>query len=205
MSEEFAIMEQRPAESALHQSSLAAVDKSGIEGPAAISLMETGDSGHLVLRGVPDVLEGPVKTVIDLELPMKPLTSASDENSCIRWVSPDEWLLTVPGPRTFSMESGLRNAILGHAAIVNVSGGQTILHLSGEHAIIVLMKSTGYDVHENNFPPGKVVTTTLGQAQTLMRRITTDQFELVIRRSFADYIWAWLRDAAREFGVKSVT
>ena len=57
------------------------------------------------------------------------------------------------------------------------------------------------DVHELNFPTGKVITTTLAQAQVIIRRLDTDQFELVIRRSFADYIWSWLRDAAMEFGV----
>jgi sarcosine oxidase subunit gamma len=99
------------------------------------------------------------------------------------------------------VESSLRHAIVGHAAIVNVSGGQTIVHLTGKHALDVLMKSTCYDVHELNFHTGKVITSTLAQAQVIIRRLDSDQFELVIRRSFADYIWMWLRDAAAEFGV----
>ncbi|MDI3326661.1 sarcosine oxidase subunit gamma family protein, partial [Pontibacterium granulatum] len=27
------------------------------------------------------------------------------------------------------------------------------------------------------------------------------EFELVVRRSFADYIWLWIQDASREFGL----
>ena len=62
------------------------------------------------------------------------------------------------------------------------------------------MKSTSYDVAPENFPPGKVVTTTFAQAQVVLRRVNDNTFELVLRRSFSDYLWAWLRDAASEFG-----
>ena len=82
-----------------------------------------------------------------------------------------------------------------------MSGGQTLLQLAGEHAEEVLMKSTSYDVHESNLQVGKVVTTTFAHTQVVLRRLDTNSFELVVRRSFADYVFAWIRDAAAEFGV----
>ena len=30
-------------------------------------------------------------------------------------------------------------------------------------------------------------------------------FDLYVLRSFADYLWAWLEDAAREYGLKIVS
>ena len=194
-------MEQQPSIKGLANTPLVNVVRGAIPGPNPVGIEEHDDVGHLVLRGDATLLANAVTEVLDLAFPDQPLSSCSRDKTCIRWISPDEWLVTVPSTETSSVESSLRDAIVGHVAIVNVSGGQTIVHLTGKHASDVLMKSTSYDVHELNFPTGKVITTTLAQAQVIIRRLDTDQFELVIRRSFADYIWSWLRDAATEFGV----
>ncbi|MFT5013258.1 MAG: sarcosine oxidase subunit gamma [Dinoroseobacter sp.] len=157
--------------------------------------------GHLVIRGTAGDLQPATESVLGMALPIEPLTSANARDRCMRWVSPDEWLLTAPADELFDLESRLRSETSGHVALVNVSGGQTVLQLEGNAAIEVLMKSTGYDVHPLNFAVGKVVTTTLGRAQVLLRRSDEMSYELVIRRSFADYLFAWLQDAAAEFGV----
>ncbi|KAA5829351.1 sarcosine oxidase subunit gamma, partial [Pseudomonas chlororaphis] len=65
----------------------------------------------------------------------------------------------------------------------------------------VLMKSTSYDVHPNNFPVGKAVGTVFAKSQLVIRRMGEDTWELVIRRSFSDYWWLWLQDAAAEYGL----
>ena len=200
---DYALMQQRPSVSFLEHSALTRADRSPISGSNPVMLTEQ-PAGHLVLRGTPAEFSGAVRETLQLESPTLPLTSnTSDTGACIRWISPDEWLITVPEADTFEVESALRTAIDSHVAIVNVSGGQTILQLQGDEAETVLRKSTPYDVHASNFPVGKVVTTAFAQTQVLMRRLDTDAFELVIRRSFADYIWAWLRDAAEEFGLKT--
>jgi sarcosine oxidase subunit gamma len=142
-----------------------------------------------------------VKQVTGLDLPLIPLTSHAHNSQCIRWVSPDEWLLTLPEEGVLQIEEALRLQCVEPVAIVNVSGGQTILILEGEHAIDVLRKSTSYDVHPRNFPVGKVVTTAFAQAQLVLRRLDEQCFELVVRRSFADYLSAWIHDAAAEFGM----
>jgi len=35
----------------------------------------------------------------------------------------------------------------------------------------------------------------------VIRRTGEQQWELVIRRSFADYVWLWLQDACAEYGL----
>lgn len=197
----YATMEQQPTIEGLANTPLVNVARGAIPGPNPVGIEEHDDVGHLVLRGDATLLASAVAEVLELAFPDQPLTSCSRGKICIRWISPDEWLVTVPRIEISSVELSLRLAIVGHAAIVNVSGGQTIVHLTGKHALDVLMKSTCYDVHELNFPTGKVITTTLAQAQVIIRRLDSDQFELVIRRSFADYLWMWLRDAAAEFGI----
>jgi len=88
-----------------------------------------------------------------------------------------------------------------HCSIVNVSGGQTVLTLEGEKARDVLMKSTPYDVHPQAFPVGKGVTTVFAKSSIVLRRPTEHRWELVVRRSFADYCYRWLLDAAAEHGI----
>ena len=109
--------------------------------------------------------------------------------------------MIVPGSEAFSLEKQLREAMEGHYSIANVSGGQTVLVLAGKDAINVLKKSTGYDLHDSNFPEGKVVTTTFAKTQAVIRRTGPQKWELVVRRSFADYVWLWLQDASAEYGL----
>jgi sarcosine oxidase subunit gamma len=197
----YAAMEQRPVDSNLRHGPLHASGRIPVEGSAPVLVRELA-MAHLVLRGTASNLSPGVKQVTDLDLPLTPLTSQARGDSCIRWISPDEWLLTLPEEGMLQAEEALREQCGEPVAIVNVSGGQTILILEGEHAIDVLVKSTSYDVHLRNFPVGKVVTTTFAQAQLVMRRLDKHRVELVVRRSFADYLSAWIHDAAAEFGIE---
>ncbi|MDA7089333.1 sarcosine oxidase subunit gamma family protein, partial [Pseudomonas sp. SA3-5] len=65
----------------------------------------------------------------------------------------------------------------------------------------LLMKSSIYDVHPRNFPVGKAVGTTFAKTQLVIRRTGEETWELLVRRSFSDYIWLWLQDASAEFGL----
>ena len=156
--------------------------------------------GHLVLRGLQPTLAEALQATLNLELPCQPLTSFNNQSQCIRWVSPDEWLLTLPINNITQAELDIRTACQNQCAVVDVSGGQTVIEISGAYSEMVLQKSIPYDLHLNNLPVGKVVTVALTKSQCLLRRLDTAAFELVIRRSFADYLWAWLTDASKEFG-----
>ncbi|PPS59319.1 hypothetical protein CRX72_21215 [Pantoea sp. BRM17] len=54
----------------------------------------------------------------------------------------------------------------------------------------------------SQFPVGKVAGSVFAKSSALIRRTGPESWELVIRRSFAEYIWLWLRDASREYGLK---
>ncbi|UTW10264.1 sarcosine oxidase subunit gamma [Marinobacterium rhizophilum] len=190
------------AESPLFHADLATVAKQGPK-TGGVTLQEHKLLGHLVIRGSQDnaaFLAG-ARAVLGVDLPTQPLTSAEAGTLSVRWIAPDEWLVILPGLEAFELENRLREAMSGHIAIVNVSGGQTVLELSGADARAVLKKSTPYDVHDRNFPVGKVVTTVFAKSQAVIRRTGEQSWELVIRRSFADYLWLWLQDACAEFGL----
>ncbi|MDQ7728238.1 sarcosine oxidase subunit gamma family protein [Halomonas sp. SpR8] len=169
-----------------------------------LQLRERAMLGHLVLRGGAIVLDEAVRDVLGISLPGKPqalVQDASGERS-IQWLSPDEWLVIVPGGEEFPLETKLRDYLgSAHFAISDVSGGQTLLELSGEAAQELLMKTVIYDVHPSNFPVGKGVTTVFAKATAIIRRPSEDRWELVIRRSFADYCYRWLLNAATEYDI----
>ncbi|WP_275287863.1 sarcosine oxidase subunit gamma [Halomonas elongata] len=160
--------------------------------------------GHLVLRGGAIVLDEALRAVLDISLPGEPqalVVDASGERS-VQWISPDEWLLIVPGGEEFELENRLRGALGdAHFAITNVGGGQTVIDLEGDAASELLMKSVVYDVHPHHFPVGKGVTTVFAKTSVILRRPTETRWELVVRRSFADYIYRWLLDAGEEYAI----
>ena len=201
------VYQQRPdssakAESSLHHANLAGLIGKGRKNPG-VSVREKKMLGHLTLRGDgkdPAFAEG-VHKALGLELPVALSLVAKDETS-LQWMGPDEWLLIVPGGQEFAVEQTLRATLAGlHISVVNVSGGQQLLELSGPKVREVLMKSTSYDVHPDNFPVGKAVGTVFAKSQLVIRHTAEDTWELLIRRSFSDYWWLWLQDAAAEYGL----
>ncbi|ORM65421.1 sarcosine oxidase subunit gamma [Pantoea rodasii] len=169
---------------------------------SGITLRERSDFAHLTLRGAAIELDKALREVLQLSLPSQPLSLTQIGEYSAQWMSPDEWLLIVPQGEEFAIEQQLRAAMgAAHYAIVSVGGGQMLLELSGEQAINVLKKSVVYDVHPKNFPPGKGVMTCFATVTVILRRPTQDRWELVVRRSFADYSYRWLLDAGAEYGI----
>lgn len=201
-----AIFEQRApdtiaAESPLHYSLHRHAVSAHKEG-ASVVMAERAFLGHLIVRGTADVLRAAVKEMVGIALPETACGLNVDGEKSIQWLSPDEWLVILPPGEEFATEKALREA-LGEAtyAIVNVSGGQTVLALSGPSAHEVLMKSTPCDVHPHAFPVGRGVSTVFAKTTVLLRRPDAEHWELVIRRSFADYLYRWLLDAGEEYGI----
>lgn len=197
-----AFFDPHPAQAVTTQSPLHHVAAKTPGGESGVTLRERAFLDHLVLRGEPEVLADAVKSVLGLELPTRPQRLILGEVGTLQWLSPDEWLLIVAAGEGFRLQRELREALGDvHFSIVDVSGGQTLLELDGSNAVDVLMKSTSYDVDPHHFPVGKGVTGVFAKATAIIRRIDEQSWELVVRRSFADYCLRWLLDAGEEYGI----
>ncbi|MDN3519862.1 sarcosine oxidase subunit gamma family protein [Aquisalimonas lutea] len=191
------------AESPLHHADLPAL--AGQDQKGGLILREERFSALVILRGPDDDpgMRAGVEGALGAAPPTEPCSSVlGDDGTRLLRITPDEWLVFGPGTQRQDLMSRLRSALQGTPGrVVDVSSGYACLHLSGEALADVLKKSTSYDVHMRNFPPGKVVGTTFGKGQAYMLRTDADSVLVIVRRSFADYTWLWLQAAAEEYGL----
>jgi sarcosine oxidase subunit gamma len=164
--------------------------------------------GHINLRGDPrdPYFAGAVGGIMGEALPMVPNALTDVNGATMYWLGPDEWLIVTPSDHREAMLRRLRQALAKlHVAITDVSGGQTALHLRGRHVRDVLAKGCPIDLHPRAFRIGQCAQSHLGKAPILIGQIEDQPyFELIVRRSFADYVWTWLESAAEEYGLEVV-
>ncbi|WP_142484659.1 sarcosine oxidase subunit gamma [Klebsiella pneumoniae] len=209
MSDSVSVFNAQPTGSVAEDSPLAwSFQQSGTKqssGNSGVTLRERPGLGHLTLRGGAIALDKALRATLGLSLPAKPLSLTQEASGAYtaQWLSPDEWLLIVPPGEVFGVESRLR-AEMGCElyAITDVSGGQTLLELRGESVRLLLQKSVICDVHPHAFPVGKGVVTCFARASVNLRRPDETCWQLVVRRSFADYSYRWLLDAGAEYGIE---
>lgn len=170
-------------------------------------IKETPLSAHLNLRGDGDDSSfcSGVAAALDVTLPLVPSTFQRNGNTSIYWLGPSEWLVVEVGGDAAVIEATLRKSLKGHISIVDLSGGQTCINLRGAGVETVLKKSSIYDFEGWDAAKpasGRVVQTTFAKASAVVSNRSDGSYDLVIRRSFSDYIAQWLLDAGEEFGCR---
>ncbi|MEO8345633.1 MAG: sarcosine oxidase subunit gamma family protein [Betaproteobacteria bacterium] len=171
---------------------------------AGIISAEKAFLGHINLRGRVDDphFAHAVASVIGANVPEKPNTVRQGTDNTAYWLGPDEWLIITPGEQEAAVARDLRTALSGCiAAVTEVSGGQTVIALGGKSVRDLLAKGCPLDLHPRAFDVGRCAQSRLAKAPILIRQVDTiPSFEIIVRRSFASYLWCWLLDAAAEFG-----
>lgn len=113
------------------------------------------------------------------------------------WMSPDELLILCPygeaAARAAALEEAMGEAL--HLA-VDMSDARTLFRLEGPGARDVLAKGAPVDLAPEAFGPGDFRRSRLAQAAAAFWTPTSGVFELMCFASVADYVEAWLRDAA---------
>ena len=170
-------------------------------GPTPVALRALPFRGKLVLRGG-EAIRGPVAAVLRGELPPMLRAARAGDVEAIG-LGPDEWLLLAPPERVDALAADLRAALSGvHHAVVVVSDRMTGVGVAGPRARDALNAGCPLDLHPSVFPAGAATRTLLGKATVVLRRPGEgDAFELWVNGSFAPYVWLFLENAAREFGV----
>lgn len=170
---------------------------------AGVILREAPRYGYLNLRGSPDeaAFGDAVEAALGIRVPLAPNTTAETERYAAFWLGPNEWYLRTEPDAGAETAAVLEGALAEVSAAVNDgSSGVATLALEGAHARHVLEKGCTLDLHPRVFGVGQCAQTLLAKAAVIIRP-TGDGYELIVRRSFADYLYAWIADAADEFAM----
>ena len=162
---------------------------------------ETPFLGYISLRGnsANPAFVSAASSALGVALPVKPCTMTASNGVKVVWLSPDEWMIVCEPSRSSGLVSGLEHALKDiHSQVANNSGGYTQVLLHGRHATDVLHHVSVYDFEA--LVPGRVVGTTCGKSSLYVHR-QGDGYCLLLRRSFADYIWRYLVRAATTYGL----
>ena len=161
---------------------------------------EMGLLGYISLRGNAHskYFLAAIKKATNMDLPTAACSLSVASNITILNLSPDEWILICPREQRAALQQSLTSALTGiHSQVLDNSGGYTSVLLQGKQAVDALQHCTVYNLHA--LTPNKVVGTTFGKASVIIYRLENG-FCLVLRRSFADYIWRYLTRAAAPYG-----
>ncbi len=174
-------------------------------GAAGVVLCERPFKGQLALRGNSadhEFVEG-VQAVLGVELPLTPNTVTTTGNITVLWLGPDEWLVVTPDGQEARLVESINHALAGqHFALSDVSDSRVVIGLTGGCARDVLMKGCSLDLHPRVFNAGDCAQSGLARCHMLLHQIDErPTYDVYIHRSFSDYAWCWLEDAAREYGV----
>ncbi len=111
-------------------------------------------------------------------------------------------LLTSPGGETSVIEFLTKNLSEFFVSLVDQTGALAGLLLVGPESLSVMNKLCALSFHPNDFPPLHVAQTSFAKVRTtILRRdlASLPAFELYFDRSYAEYLWETLLDAAHQF------
>ena len=171
------------------------------------SMKEKSPVAKINLRGNLETKEFPSKIgkILGIILPKESCSTSSNENVTSLWLGPNEWLIV--SNQEISKEGGvyeleqvlfdgISKTNLG--AVTNVTDQFTIFSLSGSNIFEVISKGCPFDFDSDNFGNNKVVQTILNHVDVTMHQRSENVVDLYVRRSFASYLWDWLKDAAKD-------
>jgi sarcosine oxidase, subunit gamma len=157
--------------------------------------------GYISLRGTATdtAFTAAASQALGLRLPTEPCSMTQNGAAKILWLSPDEWMIACPRDRHPTLLKDLTTALTGIPhQIADNSGGYTQVIIKGRNAGHALSHCTVYDI--DALAAGRVVGTTFGKSSVYLHR-AGDGYCLLLRRSFADYIWRTLARAALPYGL----
>lgn len=178
----------------------------GLAKPAGnnVRMEERPFVGKVTLRGNPEDKKflKAAEDVLGVALPLEANTFNAGATYTAYWVGPNEWQIYTPEDGQNALVAALRAALDGmHAQVVDVSDYYVVIRISGPAAREVLKKGSPLDVHPRAFKAGEVRGTRFANATIQLSQVDDEPtFDVQIRWSFADYLWNYFLESAKEFG-----
>lgn len=163
-------------------------------GTTGVTITPAAPAMRISLRAREDGLAA-AKKILGFTVPAKPKSSATKGSTHCLWIGPDEWLvIDADGsalPEKFAKAGNTR------LSAVDVSHRNTAILVEGAKAVDVLNSGCPQDLSSAAFPVGACSRTILGKSEIVLYRTGEHAFRIECWRSFSDYVWSFLVDAAK--------
>lgn len=130
---------------------------------------------------------------LGVTLPEKPKTSASKGGRTALWLGPDEWMIIDEAGNDPLADCAKVTAL--HSA-VGISHRNVAIAVTGPAAAVTVNSGCPQDLSLDAFPVGAASRTILGKSEILLLRTAADTFRVECWRSFSDYVFTLLSEAA---------
>ena len=132
---------------------------------------------------------------LGVKLPEKPKTSAASGGRTALWLGPDEWLVIDEAGGDPLADCASVSQL--HSA-VGVSHRNVAFSVSGKGCEATLNAGCPQDLALSAFPVGACSRTVLAKIEIVLLRTAEDAFRVECWRSFSDYAFTFLSEAARD-------
>ena len=173
------------------------------EGKAdVIVITDLSDCGKLNLRCKPAASSLLVK-YLGSPLPEVPNTVSKNGDRRILWLGPDEFLVLMKAGEEDNLSIIIGGALAKqHHAATIVTDALSCLQLDGSAVRDLLAKGCSIDLHPTKFTEGMCAQTLLTTVGVTIFCDGKTSLRIICRTSFLDYLIAWLKDAALEYGYR---
>ncbi len=173
-------------------------------GAAGVGIGEIRYEGAVNLRARREDPEARDALALSLGMALPaPCETTRRDGQVLLGLGPDEWLLlcSKAAQTAENLDASLGNQFV---AVTELSDNFITLFVRGPRALDLLAKGVPIDLDPSAFPPGRCAQTLMSKAEIILYRGVEDWSEsymMLCRPSFAQYIFAWLQDAAQEYGL----
>lgn len=143
----------------------------------------------------PDASIAALSKALGVALPQRPKTSAAKVGRTALWLGPDEWLVIDESGKDPLADCAKISAL--HSA-VGISHRNVAISVTGPAAAATINAGCPQDLSLDAFPVGAASRTILGKVEIVLLRTAADAFRVECWRSFSDYVFTFLSEAARD-------
>ncbi|TGP23695.1 MULTISPECIES: sarcosine oxidase subunit gamma [unclassified Mesorhizobium] len=141
----------------------------------------------------PEASLAALSKALGVTLPAKPKSSAAKGGRTALWLGPDEWLVIDEAGNDPLADCAKVSAL--HSA-VGISHRNVAISVTGPAAAVTVNSGCPQDLSLEAFPVGAASRTILGKSEIVLLRTAADAFRVECWRSFSDYVFTLLSEAA---------
>ncbi|WP_106795925.1 sarcosine oxidase subunit gamma [Rhizobium sp. H4] len=165
-------------------------------GSATVRLTVAPAATRVALRAPAQSLAA-LSLALGLSVPPTPKTSGRAGARSALWLGPDEWLLIDEAGGDLMAACSSTGAL--HSA-TDVSHRNVAIIVSGPGAELTLAAGCPQDLSLSAFPVGAASRTIFGKAEIVLLRTDEETFRVECWRSFSDFVFGLLNEAAHDAG-----